>query len=338
MPARPESSSGAAPECSSSPTSVGTKRACRPQSTRELIGPLVSELGLEKIDQSDHAVGAELERKVELMDPGDVLLLGNSRFSPADEANDAELASALAELCDTVVFDAWGTAHREQASTTGVMKLRPSYCGRLMEREIAKLQPFIGRVDGSVACVGGKKLKEKVGLLPDLIANGWQVILGGVPLNVALAAQGFAIGDSLCTEGEKDYTSKMSKLLADHRDNIVLPEQIIITDSTGQNQTIEVGSSVPPGWKIVDVVPGERCEQALKEASRVLQIGPMGMYDKGYGQGDASIVAIMKDKQLALAVGSDTIAATRFSRYSTGGGSTLHYLSKGTVPVLEFLQ
>ena len=217
------------------------------------------------------------------------------------------------------------------------MSRMENYLGILVEEEITKLESFTGALPGSVACVGGGKLKEKIGLLAGLLANQWDLILGGVPLIVALKVKGIEIGDSVCTEEGQSYDEPMAQLLADYGCQIHLPQRLIIAEVGHPECTagVEIGEGVSSGWQIVDFFLEGALEPLLNCPSRLIQAGPMGWFEKGFHNADHCLAKFMRYNHFALALGADTVAATKFERFSTGGGSAIYYISKGTLPILE---
>jgi phosphoglycerate kinase len=316
------------------------KEGKTPQSTRILLKPIVEALRWDDLACVNTAdlTDPELASRVAALAPGEGILLGNSRQTPRDETNDPAYAEALVHGVDYVVYDAWGAGHRDQASTTGIMRLKPSFVGQLVERELRLLQPYIGERDRSVAVVGGGKLKEKIGALEGLLKMGWEIVLGGVPLNVALrVGVGIPVGDSCVTEDGKSYESAMRSLYETYGHRISIPSRIGVVES-GENATLRWllnGEAVPDGGRIVDVSYSDIELAGIRASSRILLVGPLGLYEEGYVNGTDQVVAIMREHQTALALGADTTAATRFSRNSTGGGASLEYIVNGTLPILD---
>ena len=317
-----------------------------PLSTEILLEPLQARLnqaleGHRTIRYRSDVAGHCVMSVIENLQPGQVVLLGNSRFSADDERNDPWLTQWLGRIADCFVFDAFGVAHREQSSTTGVIagkKRGQAYVGFLMEQEIAKLEPFTGTQSNSVACIGGAKLKEKIGAIEGLLKNGWTVILGGVPLNVALQVTGMSIGASVCTEGKTDYGPVMESLLQRYPEQILLPETVLIAakDNPGGLPSKHGCSQwIYDQRLIVDFLPSVSMEAALENASRIIQAGPMGWYEHGHRTADTVFSGYLGYCPKALALGGDTAAAISFPRYSTGGGAAITYLTSGSLPILD---
>jgi len=292
-------------------------------------------------------VGAEVQRLAYSLDPGDVLLLENLRFHPAEEANDREYAKALASLGEVYVNDAFGTAHRAHASTEGVARLLPAVAGFLMEKEIE----FLGRAVEDperpyASIIGGAKISTKMAVLENMLSKVDKLLIGGGMANTFLKAEGFEVGDSLV---EDDFIEQANRVIA-HADaaevRLLLPADVIVAerfeaDSPAKRVSVK---DVPEGWRIMDV--GETTidvfARALQNCKTVVWNGPMGVIEMGpFAHGSHRLAGVIANLTEATTIigGGETAAvveqlglAGRFSHVSTGGGASLEFLEGKELP------
>lgn len=295
-------------------------------------------------------IGPEVEAAVAAAPFGSVLLLENLRFHPEEEANDSEFSKALARGKDLYVSDAFGTVHRAHASTVGVTQLLPSYAGFLLEKEVEVLSGILEAPAHPLALVvGGAKIDTKIGILEKFLNSADIFVIGGALANTFLAAQGHAVGASLC---EMDKIEVAKSFLAKAQGKMVLlPKDVVIaTDVTPGLPTQEVSiDAVSADQKILDLGSETRKEFAagLAGAKTILWNGPMGLYEQD------AFAAGTRDLALALAElnavkvlgGGDTIDALahfdipkeKFTHISTGGGAMLEFLEGKILPGVEVL-
>jgi phosphoglycerate kinase len=281
--------------------------------------------------------------------PG-VELLENLRFDPGEEANDPAFVQRLIRGFDLYVNDAFGASHRAHASIVGPPQFLPSAAGRLLAREVEVLgglrehpnRPF-------VAIMGGAKVSDKLGVIEALLAIVDSLIVGGGMCFTFLAAQGHAIGASLC---EPDYIDTCRRLL-DSGKAIHLPSDITalgpggkIGDPGAGGEVRQIGRDVPPGWMGVDIGPGTAAEfsDVIFDARTILWNGPMGVFeDPRFAAGTRAIAeAVAQSKGFSVVGGGDSAAAakqfgvdTEVDHVSTGGGASLELIERGDLPGLE---
>ncbi|HEV8297530.1 MAG TPA: phosphoglycerate kinase [Acidimicrobiales bacterium] len=284
--------------------------------------------------------------------PG-VELLENLRFDPGEEANDPAFVQRLIRGFDLYVNDAFGASHRAHASIVGPPQFLPSAAGRLLAREVEVLgglrehpnRPF-------VAIMGGAKVSDKLGVIEALLAIVDSLIVGGGMCFTFLAAQGHAIGASLC---EPDYIDTCRRLL-DSGKAIHLPSDITalgpggkIGDPGAGGEVRQIGRDVPPGWMGVDIGPGTAAEfsDVIFDARTILWNGPMGVFeDPRFAAGTRAIAeAVAQSKGFSVVGGGDSAAAakqfgvdTEVDHVSTGGGASLELIERGDLPGLEALR
>jgi phosphoglycerate kinase len=284
---------------------------------------------------------------VELGD-GHVAMLENVRFNAGEKADDDELARAYASLCDIFVMDAFGTAHRAQASTHGVARHAPEACaGPLLAAELSALERALAApARPLVAIVGGSKVSTKLTVLETLAAKVDQLVVGGGIANTFLAAAGHPVGNSLC---EHDLLPAAKDLM--ERTHVPLPEDVVTATefSADAEATVKAVDEVGSHDMILDIGPRSAAAIAelLESAGTILWNGPVGVFefDAFAGGTRALAEAIAGSDAFSLAGGGDTLAAIdrfaisdRVSYISTGGGAFLEYVEGKTLPAVAMLE
>ena len=279
--------------------------------------------------------------------PGDVVLLENVRFNLGEAANEDSLAATYAALCDIFVMDAFGTAHRAQASTHGVARYAPVACaGPLLHAELTALERALTTAQQPMmAVVGGSKVSTKLNVLGQLAARCDSLIVGGGIANTFLAAAGYPVGQSLC---EWDLLDTARELM--DRVDIPLPIDVIVAPGIDapQHAEIKLVADVKADDMILDVGPSTAAEIAsrIHSAATVLWNGPLGVFEQeAFAAGTRTLAdAIAKSESFSLAGGGDTLAAIdqfgvadNISYISTGGGAFLEYVEGKTLPVVAVL-
>ena len=279
--------------------------------------------------------------------PGDVVLLENVRINPGEAANEDSLAAAYAALCDIFVMDAFGTAHRAQASTHGVARHAPVACaGPLLYAELTALERALTAAQQPmIAVVGGSKVSTKLAVLGELAARCDSLIVGGGIANTFLAAAGYPVGQSLC---EWDLLDTARDLM--DRVDIPLPIDVIVAPGIDapQHAEIKLASDVAAEDMILDVGPSAAAEVAnrIHSAATVLWNGPLGVFEQeAFAAGTRVLAgAIAESASFSLAGGGDTLAAIdqfgvadNISYISTGGGAFLEYVEGKILPAVAVL-
>lgn len=284
---------------------------------------------------------------VELAD-GEVVLLENVRFNPGEKKDDEELARAYAGLCDIFVMDAFGTAHRAQASTHGVARFARSACaGPLLAAELDSLQKALAEpARPLVAIVGGSKVSTKLTVLESLAGKVDRLIVGGGIANTFLAAAGKPVGKSLC---EHDLLDTARALM--QKGDIPLPVDVVTGKEFSESAAAETKSvgDVAADDMIFDIGPDSSAELdgILQEAKTIIWNGPVGVFEfDQFGGGTERLSkAIAGSDAFSIAGGGDTLAAVdkygiadRVSYISTGGGAFLEYVEGKKLPAVEMLE
>ncbi len=284
---------------------------------------------------------------VELED-GEVALLENVRFNPGEKKDDETLARAYAGLCEIFVMDAFGTAHRAQASTHGVAKFAPVACaGPLLAGELEALEKALSNpARPMVAIVGGSKVSTKLTVLETLSEKVDQLIVGGGIANTFLAAAGKPVGKSLC---EHDLVPAAQALM--EKTSIPLPPDVVTGKEFSESAVAQTKSAdaVAEDDMIFDIGPQAQAQigEILKNAGTILWNGPVGVFefDQFGGGTQALSMAIAASPAFSLAGGGDTLAAIdkygiadKVSYISTGGGAFLEYVEGKTLPAVAMLE
>jgi phosphoglycerate kinase len=282
--------------------------------------------------------------------PGEVLLLENTRFDPREKANDPALAAELAALADAYVNDAFGTAHRAEATTVGVAERLPAYAGRLMQRELeylghalhAPVRPF-------AVILGGAKIGDKIGVLDALVPRADVILVGGGMANTFLAAAGVPMGDSLV---EADRLEDARRIQAAAGERLVLPVDLVTAeafDAAARTQMVTAAEGVAAGWRALDIGPGTLAtfRQHLRTCHTVVWNGPMGVFELApFAQGTFAVARMLAELEDATTIvgGGDSAAAVkaaglteRIDWVSTGGGATLEFLEGKDLPAVVAL-
>lgn len=298
---------------------------------------------------AEDCVGPIAEQAAGALETGQVLVLENTRFHAGEKKNDPEMAQQLAALADIYVNDAFGSAHRAHASTTGVAEHLPAVAGYLLEKEIRYLgQAIADPKRPFVVILGGAKVSDKIGVIDNLLNKADSILIGGGMANTFFKAQGLAMADSLVEEEAFD-TAK--DLLQQAGDKLHLPVDMVIADEfaeDAQQKTMALGD-VPDGWRILDIGPDTviAYSQIVAEAGTVVWNGPMGVFEMApFAVGTFALARALADSAADTIVGGGDSAAAvnqsgladKITHISTGGGASLEMLEGKTLPGLAALQ
>ena len=287
---------------------------------------------------------------------GEVVMLENCRCNKGEKKNDAELAKRYAALCDVFVNDAFGTAHRAQASTEGVARLAKVACaGPLMAAEIDALTKSVQDAEPPLmAIVGGSKVSTKLTILNNLAKTVDQLIVGGGIANTFLLAAGKRIGKSLAEPELVDECKKVLATLAEKGANLPLPTDVVVAKAfaaDAEHRTCSV-DDVADDEMILDVGPetAEELAKLVKASKTIVWNGPVGVFEmEPYAGGTKTLAAAIADATktgaFSIAGGGDTVSAVhafgvadKVSYISTGGGAFLEFLEGKTLPAVAVLE
>ena len=306
------------------------------------------------VDFAADTVGDEAKRKADALEPGQVLVLENLRFQKAEKKGDADFAEALAGLADAYVNDAFGTAHRADASMVAVPKAmkaqgKPAVCGFLVRKEIDYLANAVESPERPfVAILGGAKVSDKIAVIDNLLEKCDKVLIGGAMAYTFFLAKGYAVGESLV---EKDKVEEAKRLMEKGGDRLLLPTDTHVADdfeSPKDTRLVRIADGIPDGYEGMDIGPEtvERFESALADARTVVWNGPMGVFEKPpFDEGTKRIAAaVAKSGAASIIGGGDSAAAIdqlgfeeQVSHVSTGGGASLEMLEGKSFESVELL-
>ncbi len=298
-------------------------------------------------------VGPEVEKQVAALSDGDVILLENLRFHAGEEKNDPQFSASLAKHGDVYVNDAFGTAHREHASTYGAPQLmqgKPRVIGFLIQKELK----FLGEAVSNparpfVAILGGAKVSDKISVIEQLLTKADTLLIGGAMAYTFFLAQGKGVGKSLV---EPDKVDLAKSLLAKAGGKLKLPVDTVIADGFDSTDTsVAEGGSIPADKSGFDIGPKtvEQYKQVLASAKTVIWNGPMGVFEKpqfanGTKQVALAVADVTKHGAVTIIGGGDSAAAVeqmglsdQVSHVSTGGGASLEFLENGHFATLDIL-
>ena len=298
---------------------------------------------------AEDCIGPTAEAAAKGLQPGDVLVLENTRFHPQETKNDPEMARQLAALADIYVNDAFGSAHRAHASTEGVARFLPAVAGFLMEDEIRYLGQAIDQPQRPfIAILGGAKISDKIGVIRNLLTKANQVLIGGGMANTFFKAQGYHIGDSLV---EEDALETARQLLQDGGTTLRLPVDVVIADRFDANAELKVMpmGQIPDGWRILDIGPETIVAfgKVIGDAGTIVWNGPMGVFEfPRFAEGTFGVARLVAESNaISVIGGGDSVAAInqagladRITHISTGGGASLEMLEGLVLPGLAALQ
>lgn len=306
-----------------------------------------------KVTFTSDCVGNEVDQAVSQMKDGDIVLLENLRFHKEEEKNDPHFAGQLAKLGDVYVNDAFGTAHREHASTFGAAQLmqgKPRVIGFLIQKELKFLGEAISNpARPFVAILGGAKVSDKIQVIEQLLGKADTLLIGGAMAYTFFLAQGKTVGGSLV---ERDKVDLAKSLLEKAGGKIKLPVDTVVADGFDATDTSIVEGNIPEGKSGFDIGPKTR--EAFKaevlKAKTVIWNGPMGVFEKPhFAKGTEAVAhavadATAKSGAVTIIGGGDSAAAIeqldlsdKVSHVSTGGGASLEFLENGHFSTLDIL-
>ncbi|WP_406686277.1 phosphoglycerate kinase [Rossellomorea vietnamensis] len=311
------------------------------------VAERLSELLGKDVAKADEAYGEAVQSKISDMSEGDVFVLENVRFYPGETKNDPELAKEFAALADLYVNDAFGAAHRAHASTEGVAKHLPAVAGLLMEKELDVLGKALSNPERPfTAIVGGAKVKDKIGVIDNLLDKVDNLIIGGGLAYTFVKAQGHEVGKSLLEEDKIDLAKQFMKKAEDKGVKFLMPVDVVVADDFSNDaNTKEVDiDSIPSDWEALDIGPKTRTlfQDTIKDSKLVIWNGPMGVFElETFANGTKAVAEALADATDTYSVigGGDSAAAVekfgyadKMSHISTGGGASLEFMEGKELP------
>lgn len=320
--------------------------------TLKVVADYINEKGFFDIKFVDDCIGVDVEKAIESMNYGDVLLLENLRFYKGEEKNDKDFTDQLGAFYDVYINDAFGTSHRKHSSTYGLAELIPiKAAGFLVEKEARYFDSIIkSPAHPFAAIVGGAKISDKIGVIDSLIDVADIILIGGAMAYTFLKYNDYSIGTSMVEDDEMDTVRKIYEKADKKNVSINLPLDHIISDKFCGEPVICSEISIPDNYMGLDI--GEKSIAAYKAlltpCKTVLWNGPMGVFEsEAYSKGTFCIAEILSklDNATVIVGGGDSVSAVKkagvsdkIAHISTGGGASLEYIEFGKLPCIEVLR
>ncbi len=303
----------------------------------------------------EDCIGEVVQSAIATMHPGQILLCENVRFYAEEKENDQSFAKSLAECADFYVNDAFSAAHRAHASTAAITKERPSYAGRLIEKEVAALTDALEAPEKpAVAVVGGAKISTKLSVLHNIVRKVDYLVLGGGMANTFLKAKGHNIGQSLCEDDMLDEAKDIMDVADQNGCQVILPEFVVVAEQLKDAQVVRDIhiNDIEDHESIFDAgkVSSDEINAIMSESKTVLWNGPLGVFEISPFENGTNTVAqcvgdlTEKGQVVSVAGGGDTVSALnkagvlqQFSYISTAGGAFLEWLEGKDLPALVLL-
>ncbi|MBQ4118652.1 MAG: phosphoglycerate kinase [Oscillospiraceae bacterium] len=315
------------------------------------VAARLSELLGCEVRMSKDVIGEDAKDISATIKEGEVALLENVRYYKEETKNAPEFAKELASLAEIFVNDAFGTAHRAHASTTGVADYIPAVCGFLIQKEIDVMGKALDNpVRPFVAVLGGAKVSDKIGVITNLLEKVDTLIVGGAMAYTFLKAEGHNVGISLCEEDKLELASELLAKAKEKGVSLLLPVDHIAADKFDENaEPVAVeGKDIPEGLMGMDIGPKsvELFKEAVKNAKTVIWNGPMGVFEfKNFAGGTFAVAeAIVETDCISIIGGGDSVAAVtklgfadKMTHISTGGGASLEFLEGLELPGIAAL-
>ncbi|MGQ9472777.1 MAG: phosphoglycerate kinase [Candidatus Caldatribacteriaceae bacterium] len=315
------------------------------------VAKRLEELLGKKVYKANDCIGEEVEKLVQNLSEGEVLLLENVRFYAEEEANEEGFARSLARLADIYVNDAFGTAHRAHASTAGVAKFLPAYAGFLMEKELEALGERLNNpLRPFLAILGGAKVSSKIGVIKKLLEKVDALLIGGGMSYTFIKAMGYEVGTSLLEEGMIEEAKSILSMAQKREVKLILPEDFVVAVEGKEEAKTQIvpWNQMPPNMGGFDIGPKtvEKFAQEIAKAKTIFWNGPLGLFEvEKFARGTMEIAKIVAESGAVVVVGGgDTIAAIKnagvekkITHISTGGGASLEFVEGRTLPGVEVL-
>ena len=322
------------------------KGEVKPELSLKPVAARLSELLGKDVIMAADVVGADAQAKAAALQPGQIMLLENTRFEPGETKNDPALAKAMASMAELYVSDAFGAVHRAHASTCGVADYLPAVSGFLIEKELEVIGGALASPKRPlVAILGGAKVSSKIGVINNLLEIADTIIIGGGMSYTFRAAQGGKIGKSLLEEDWMDYANDMVRKAEEKGVRFLLPVDTVCGNdfSNDSDMQVVVAGHIPDEWEGMDIGPETvklYCE-AVADAGTVIWNGPMGVFEfPKFAVGTKAVAeALSKTDAITIIGGGDSAAAVqqlgyadKMTHISTGGGASLEFMEGKDLP------
>ncbi len=332
---------------------LGRPKNREPELSLRPAADRLAELSGADVTLAPAVVGDDVRAFSDNLGRGDILVLENIRYEPGETKNDPDLARELAELADVYVNDAFGTAHRAHASTEGVAHVvADRAAGLLMEREVSTLTKILEAPERPlVALLGGAKVSDKIAVIERFVEVADTILIGGAMCFPFLAAQGHAVGASLCADDDVELARATLEDLAGKQATLELPVDLVIAERLAADADVKSidGVDVPDGWMGLDIGPRTAAAfgQIIARAGTVFWNGPMGAFEiEPFAAGTRAVAeAVAASTGVTVIGGGDSVAAIKrfgladdVTHISTGGGASLELVEGKLLPGVEALK
>jgi phosphoglycerate kinase len=323
-----------------------------PELSLKPVAKRLSELLSLEVTLAPDVVGEEVTKLKKTLEEGQVLLLENVRFHSEETANDANFAQALAQEVDYYVNDAFGTCHRAHASVVAITQyVEKSAAGFLVKKEVDYLSKIVHSPEKPlVAILGGAKVSDKIPVIESLLNKADNILIGGAMAYTFFKAQGYDVGRSLVEEDKIELAHILLRRTEEEKRSFLLPSDHIIAAeaSTGAKSQITETFPFPSDMMALDIGPRtvEKYSEIISGSKTIFWNGPMGVFEiDQFSQGTTKIAeAVANSGSVSIIGGGDSVAAVykagvaeKISHISTGGGASLEFIAKETLPGIEAL-
>lgn len=310
------------------------------------VGERLAELMNKPVTKLDESIGEAVEAAVNNMQNGDILLLENVRFHKGEEKNDEALAQQFAKLADLYVNDAFGAAHRAHASTEGIAKFVPAVSGLLMEKELEVLGKALSKPERPfTAIIGGAKVKDKIGVIENLLDKVDHLIIGGGLVFTFVKAMGHDIGKSLLEEDKIELAKSFIEQAKAKGVELHMPVDAVVANEFSKDAETKVVAinEIPSDWMGLDIGPktAENYAAVIKASKLIIWNGPMGVFEmEKFANGTKTVAdAMAATEGYTIIGGGDSAAAvekfevaSQMDHISTGGGASLELMEGKELP------
>lgn len=310
------------------------------------VGTRLAELIERPVTKLDESIGEAVEAAIAAMQDGDIVLLENVRFHKGEEKNDPALAESFAKLADVYVNDAFGTAHRAHATTEGIAKFIPAVSGFLMQKELDVLGKALSNPERPfTAIIGGAKVKDKIGVIENLLEKVDHLIIGGGLSYTFVKALGHDVGNSLLEEDKIELAKSFIDKAKEKGVQLHMPVDAVIADEFSKDAATQVVDidAIPADWMGLDIGPKTAANYAdvIAKSKLIIWNGPMGVFEmEKFANGTKTVAdAMAATEGYTIIGGGDSAAAvekfevaSKMNHISTGGGASLELMEGKELP------
>ena len=311
------------------------------------VGERLSQLMNRPVKKLDESIGEAVEKAVADMQDGDIVLLENVRFHKGEEKNDEELSKAFAKLADVYVNDAFGAAHRAHSSTEGIAKfVDTAVSGYLMQKELDVLGKALSNPERPfTAIIGGAKVKDKIGVIENLLEKVDHLIIGGGLSYTFTKAQGYSVGKSLLEEDKIELARGFIEKAKEKGVQLHMPVDAVVANEfskDAETQVVDI-QNIPEDWMGLDIGPktAEKYAEIIKNSKLIIWNGPMGVFEMDkFANGTKAVANAMAETEGYTVIGGGDSAAAvekfgvadKMDHISTGGGASLELMEGKELP------